>query len=188
MRLIRGRHDEGEYPAVRRRCRKLLDQGSERRRNALPAAREHDSFDFLEAAWREPCQLHGGEAMVVFRLSRAADDVTSPEVGEVVGEGGQRFDDVIDIGDVAFPLDLLTFPCGELLEVDTSAHGTITFLPAPIPRARRARCQRCRERDGSDRRRLKAKSVLVPFRQYSIGSVASRQYLSSATAPTPRCC
>jgi hypothetical protein len=63
-------------------------------------------------------------------FSGAAHDVAPTEILEVIGKGGQRRDDVIDIGDVLFPLRLLVRSQRELLQVDRGCHDATTFLPA----------------------------------------------------------
>ena len=63
------------------------------------------------------------EAVDVPRFAGAAHDVAAAEVLQVVGEGGQRPHDVVDVGDVLLPFDLLALAARQLLEVDARGHG-----------------------------------------------------------------
>lgn len=62
-------------------------------------------------------------------LLGTADYVATAQVAEVVGEGGQGPYDIIDVGHVFLPLDLLAFAPGEAFKVNRSGHTIPLFSP-----------------------------------------------------------
>lgn len=75
-------------------------------------------MDFLDARRFEAGPAQHREAMLVLVLGRTTHHVAAAEVRPVVGEGRERRDDIVDIGDVLLPLDLLALAEGQVTQIE----------------------------------------------------------------------
>jgi len=68
--------------------------------------------------------------LVLLLLHTADDPAFGHGAGEVVGERGQRLDDVLGIGDLGLPLDARVLAAQKLVDIDRQVHGEIVPDPA----------------------------------------------------------
>ena len=115
VRGARSRLEEDQDPPLRIVRLELLDQRRQGRRNAIPAPSQDRVLDLLQARRGEPRANEPGKSALVLLLLRTAYHVAAAQILEVVREGRERLDDVVDVSDVLFPFRLLALPSRELL-------------------------------------------------------------------------
>jgi len=92
----------------------LLDQGGDRGRHPIPAARQRGVLQLADLLRRQAGAHETGKAVGIPFLPRPANHIATAQVLQIVGEGGERLDDIVDVRDVFLPLRLLVLSPGEL--------------------------------------------------------------------------
>jgi hypothetical protein len=124
----RGRLNEHQDAAAVVLGRQLLDERRDRRRDPVPSARQHRVLHLSNPAGAQPRTHESGESVRVPVFLGSADDIAAPQVLQIVGEGGQRGDHIVDVRDVLLPFRPLVLSLRELGQIDPRGHDGTTFL------------------------------------------------------------
>ena len=90
----RRRLHEDDYPPPLVVCLEFFHQRCERRRDAVPATREHRVLQFPQPSGRQPRAHQLRKSVLVFVLTRATYHLAAAKVLQIVGERAKRRDHI----------------------------------------------------------------------------------------------